>query len=212
MFGIQPIIVVQDHEGDSKIYAFDKASGELVWERARDEGSTWATPLPVEVDGKLQIVTTGIEYIRGYDALSGDLIWQYGVHLTPSSCSSSPVANKTHVFCPAGDARNVLTAIELGHTGDLTDSDAVVWQERKGSPYVPSPLLYGDRVYFLKGNKPILSCYETTAGTPIFAEQRLGKMRDVYASPVAAAGRLSSAGSTRRASCGTCTPSPASAT
>ena len=33
--------------------------------------------------------------------------------------------------------------------GDLTGSSAVAWATDKGTSYVPSPLLYGDTLYFL---------------------------------------------------------------
>jgi len=184
------LIIVRDHEGDSKIIAFNKRTGTVNWETDRAEGTTWATPLPITVDGKVQVVATGFEVIRSYDAMTGGLIWEYGIHLGPSSSTATPVASARNVFCPSGDHRSVLTAIELGRTGDLTDSDAVSWQIREGSPYVPSPLLYEENIYFLKGTKPNLSCYRADTGEPLYIEQRLEGMRDVYASPTGAAGRI----------------------
>jgi outer membrane protein assembly factor BamB len=56
---------------------------------------------------------------------------------------------------------------------------------------VPSPLLYDGVLYFLKGNTAILSAYDAKTGTPHYQASRLdGLTAQVFASPVAAAGRI----------------------
>ena len=52
----------------------------------------------------------------------------------------------------SGFQGNSLLAIHLGRTGDLTGTDAIVWSHKNITPYVPSPLLYGDKLYFFAGN------------------------------------------------------------
>ena len=51
----------------------------------------------------------------------------------------------------------MLQAIQLGRTGDLTGSDAVVWQVDEATPYVPSPILYDGRIYVCSVNNEIIS-------------------------------------------------------
>jgi len=183
---------VQDHLGDSKIYAFDKRTGELRWEKDRDEPSTWATPLSVMVDGALQVITAGPNFIRAYDAITGDIVWQCRDPNPEedSSALASPVAGSGKVYCPSGFLSHTVAAIELGRTGDLSESNAYAWLVTEGAPYVPSLLLYGDRLYFVNNNKPRLSCYKVDTGEPAYADQRLEGIRNLYASPVGAAGRI----------------------
>src|SRR6266566_1735968 len=50
------LIVCWDHEGDSLLYCFDKRSGKERWKIARDEKTSWSTPLVVEHEGKVQVV------------------------------------------------------------------------------------------------------------------------------------------------------------
>jgi hypothetical protein len=57
-------------------------------------------------------------------------------------------------------------------------------------PYVPSPLLYGDRLYFCSGNAAVISCFDVKTGKAIVEGQRLEDVEGVYASPVGAAGRV----------------------
>ena len=81
-------------------------------------------------------------------------------------------------------------AIRLaGAKGDLTETDAIVWSLDRDTPYVPSILVAGDDLYMLKHNKGILTSLDATTGRVHYTE-RLEAVPNVYASPVAAAGRI----------------------
>jgi outer membrane protein assembly factor BamB len=60
----------------------------------------------------------------------------------------------------------------------------------KSTPYVPSPLLYDNRLYFYASNNGVLSCYNAKTGEPIVDAKRIEGLQNVYASPVAADGRV----------------------
>jgi hypothetical protein len=81
-------------------------------------------------------------------------------------------------------------AIPLGSKGDLTGDGKVLWRVTKGTPYVPSPLLYGERLYFTQANSDLLTVLDIKTGLPTVDRQRLPANGDYYASPVAAAGRI----------------------
>src|SRR6185295_5357031 len=70
------LIVNWDHEGESFLYAFDKRTGRQIWKVARDEKTSWATPLVVEVDGKPQVIVSATKRVRGYDLATGALLWE----------------------------------------------------------------------------------------------------------------------------------------
>ena len=59
------LIVCWDHEGNSFLYAFDKHSGKQRWKVARDEKTSWSTPLVVEHEGKPQVVVSATRRVRG---------------------------------------------------------------------------------------------------------------------------------------------------
>jgi len=76
-----------------------------------------------------------------------------------------------------------------GGTGDISDSH-VAWKFQKGLPYVPSPLFYDGRVYFVKDGG-LLSSLDAQTGDAFYAQERLGGAPgNYYASPVAADGRI----------------------
>lgn len=182
------IIVVMDHQGDSAIYALNKNTGEILWKKDRDEATSWATPLALEVEGKIQVITSATNFIRSYDVDDGDIIWQCSGQVR--NVIPSPVAGFGMVFCTSGYRGSSLQAIELGRVGDLSGTDAVKWKINEGTPYVPSPLLYKDKIYVNSVNRAVISCYEAQTGKPVFVQKQLDGMSDMYASPVGVADRI----------------------
>jgi outer membrane protein assembly factor BamB len=182
------LVVNWDHEGDCFIVALDKKTGQTLWRNPREEKTSWSTPLVVQVEGRPQVVTAATRKIRSYDLSTGKLMWECG-GLT-SNVIPTPVAEDNVLYAMSGFRGNSLLAIRLGRTGDLTGTDAIAWTYGKSTPYVPSPLLYGGRLYFFASNNGILSCFEAKSGRPLFAAERLDAIPGVYASPVGASGRV----------------------
>ena len=182
------LVVVMDHEGDSAVYALDKLTGKTLWEKPRDENTSWSTPLAVTVGGKPQVIVSATGAIRSYDVKSGDVVWQCSG--MTGNVVPHPVVGFGMVFCASGFRGNAMLAIELGRTGDLTGSDAVKWQVKEATPYVPSPILYGDKIYVCSTNRAVISCYNAKTGKPNFTGQSLEAVGGIYASPVGAADRI----------------------
>lgn len=182
------LIVVMDHEGQSTIYALDKTSGRTLWQKDRDEMTSWATPLGVEVDGRQQAIVNANSFVRAYDVLTGDVIWRCSGQT--ANVIPSPVLGFGMVFCTSGFRGSALQAIELGRRGDLTGTDAIRWQVKEATPYVPSPILYGDQLYICSVNNAVVSCYHAPTGKAHFVKKRLSGVGGIYASPVGAAGRI----------------------
>ena len=182
------LIINWDHEQDSFIAAFDKKSGEELWRTARDEVTTWATPLVVPVDGKAQVVTAGTTSSRAYDLETGELIWSLaglGLNAIPS-----PIYADGIVYLMTGFNGYVLQAVRLdGAKGDLAGTESVAWTHDRDTSYTPSPLIYDDLLYFVRGNNGVLSCLDRETGEVHYEGQRL-RMRTVYSSPVGVAGRV----------------------
>jgi outer membrane protein assembly factor BamB len=90
----------------------------------------------------------------------------------------------------SGYKGHALLALSLAATGDISNSDAIRWRKDRGTPYIPSPLLYDGRLYFTQSNQAILTCLATKTGEAIIERSRLPGLSNIYASPVAAAGRI----------------------
>jgi outer membrane protein assembly factor BamB len=187
LFG-NTIIVNWDHEGEDFIVALDKATGKELWRQSRDEETSWSTPFFVQHNGQTQVVTSATGKVRSYELVSGQLLWECA-GLGPNAIPT-PVSGHGLLYAMSGYTRPALLAIRLGRTGDLTGTDAIAWRLNKSTPYVSSPLLYGDLIYFFSSRNGILSCFDANSGAAHFLEQRLEALPDVYASPVGAAGRV----------------------
>lgn len=84
--------------------------------------------------------------------------------------------------------RSVMVAVRGGGRGDITKSH-VLWEQTRGLPYVASPLVYRDRVYFVKKGG-FLSCVDLKTGEDVFETQRLGVGGEYYATPVGVGDRI----------------------
>jgi outer membrane protein assembly factor BamB len=183
----ESLVQVYDHEGDSFVVCLDKATGEERWRAARDEPSTWATPLILEYEGVVQVITPGTTAVRAYDLATGEVLWSCsGLGTNPIPV---PVRNGDDVLVMTGHRNPRLMAIRLGGAGDLTDGDHVLWSTTKGTSYTPSPVLHEGRLYCLM-DRGFMSCYDAATGEGLYVEGRLPRGSQFKASPVGADGHL----------------------
>jgi outer membrane protein assembly factor BamB len=177
-----------DQEVNSALICLDAHTGKTRWKTDRDEKSSWNTPLVVEHKGKWQVVVNGTNRVRGYDFETGKELWQCGgmtVNAIPSI-----IAGKDVVYCMSGYKGSLAAAVSLDASGDVTDSDRVLWRHGKGTPYVSSAVLVGDRLWFTEGLSALLTTLDVKTGKPVIEREPLRALRTLYASPVAAAGRI----------------------
>ena len=183
------VVIVWDHQGESFIVALDKRTGKELWRTKRDEIDSWATPVVVEANGKAQVITSGMRRVRSYDLETGSVVWETaGLTMNPIP---SPVYADGIVYLMSGFRGNSLKAVRVADAkGDITGTPAIIWSFDRDTPYVPSPLLYDNVLYFLKGNTGVLSAFEAKSGKPLYQVQRLEGAPNVFASPVGADGRV----------------------
>jgi outer membrane protein assembly factor BamB len=182
------LFYVWDHQKGSFI-ARHKRTGDELWRVARDEIDTWATPLVVEHGGATHVIVPGMNRIRSYDASTGQVLWETaGLTMNPIP---SPVYADGMVFLTSGFRGNSLKAIRLDAAkGDITNTPALAWTLDRDTPYVPSPLLYQGILYYLKTNNGLLTAVDAKTGKPHYQVQRIEGVPNVFASPVAAGGRI----------------------
>jgi outer membrane protein assembly factor BamB len=183
------LLVNWDHEGQSFLVALDAATGEVKWQVDREEPTSWSTPLIVPGNDRTQVIVSASNRVRSYDVENGQLIWQCGGLTT--NVIASPVATSDAAICMSWYGQASVLALPLDASGDLTDSDRLAWRYDQMAPYCPSPLLLDNRLYFLHANSNVFACLDAANGKPLAPPRRLAKIDgDVYASPVAAGGRI----------------------
>ena len=184
------LVINWDHEGESCVVGRGAPTGKQRWRGGRaGVVSTWATPLIVTHDGKQQVVIPATGRSRGYDLKTGKELWSVAgmtVNTIPT-----PVHRKGVVYLASGYGGTMLQAIDLTvANGPLEETNALSWVYERDTPYVPSMLLYDNSLYFFKHFKNILSVLDATTGKPLRPLERLKTIGSVWASPIAAAGRI----------------------
>jgi len=184
------LIICWDHEAGSFLYALDKRTGKILWKVPRDEKTSWSTPLVVQYEGKSQVIVSATKRVRGYDLATGAQLWECA-GLT-DNVVSSPVFYKGIVIAGNSYYSQAMVAIRLaGAKGDISGTDHVAWKLNRLTPYVSSPLLYDDTLYFLRHNQNVLSRLDPVTGKPRGEPLRLEGFNDfIFSSPVGAAGRI----------------------
>lgn len=171
-----------DHEGESFLTALDTKTGNEVWRAARDEGTSWATPLVVEVNGKPQVVTCATNQVRAYDAETGEVIW------TTTGLTRNVIPNPVYkdgiLYVMSGFRGSALQAIDISRAkGDISTSDVIVWRYDQDTPYTPNPLLMNGKLWFLRVNNGFLTCLDAKTGAVHYSKEKLEGISTLYSSP-----------------------------
>jgi outer membrane protein assembly factor BamB len=187
------LVVTWDHEAGSFITVLDKKTGKEIWKMDRDEGTSWASPLVVEVNGKPQVVTAATKKVRSYDLETGNIIWEC-TGLT-RNVIPNPVYGDGILYVMSGYRGNALFAIDIKRaTGDITGTDVILWSYAQDTPYTPSPVLMDGLLYFLRANNGELTCLDAKTGAVKYAKQKVTGITNTYSSPTGAPGLIYVAG------------------
>lgn len=185
------VIIYQDHRGSSVarsfVAAFDKSTGRTIWWKDRQENTGWGSPIAIRAGERDEIIVSSQKRVYAYDPNSGEELWSCGGNL--SEVIPTPVVGHDLLFCSSGRSGPTL-AIRPGGAADVTETH-VVWKSHKGSPFVPSPLLYGDYLYMVNDMLGIATCYEAKTGKLMW-QGRMGEaQREGFsASPVGVEGKV----------------------
>lgn len=183
------IFILWDHEKDSWLYCLDKNSGEEIWKVARDEGTSWSTPLVIEANGKTQVITSASNATRSNDYETGKLLW---------SCSGLtgnvipvPMVDKGILYVMSGFRGSAMQAIDLSKaSGDISGTEAIVWEFNQDTPYTPCAVLMDGKLYFLRANNGFLSCLNAADGSVVYSKEKIESISTLFSSPTGAPGLL----------------------
>lgn len=177
------LVQVCDQESNSFVVALDRRTGKELWRAAREEPSTWATPLVTKVGDALQVVTGGTRKVRAYAPADGKLLWEcagLGLNVIPAL-----MRHEDLVLTMSGYRDPKLMAIRLGKSGDLSGTDAVAWSATKGCAYTASAVLH-DGLYYTVTDRGLISCFDAASGEVHYLEERLPRGSQLKSSPIAA--------------------------
>jgi outer membrane protein assembly factor BamB len=173
----------------SFIVGLDRETGRQVWKVERGEKisrRSWATPLLVDANGRMELIASGADAVVAYDPDSGKEL--YRTDGTRSHPIPSFVAGHGLVFVTAGSGAKVAFAFRPGASGEV-DGSRIAWRYNKGTAYVASPILYGDHLYLLSDGG-IVTCLDAKSGSVVYEGGRVPVPATFRASPVAFDGKI----------------------
>jgi outer membrane protein assembly factor BamB len=183
------LVINWDHEEGSFLVVLDTQTGKDRWRKPRQEDTSWSSPIVIEHEGRKQVIVCGTNRVRGYDLKSGQVLWECGG--MSSNVVATPVFANGILYVGSSYEKKVLIAIDLkSASGDLTGTKHVLWTRTRGTPYVPSMLLYDDALYFLTHYQNVLTRVDGPNGKDAPGAIRLGALGNIYSSPVAANGNI----------------------
>lgn len=186
------VIVQADGHKQSFIAAFNLKDGKQAWRVERNEITSWTTPTIYQGKDRVELIANGGRYIRGYDPLTGKELWRFADNNTEVKMQAPLVAHDLIYITGGYPPGRAMYAFRPGAVGDISlksgeEKNAfLAWTNSKGSPYTPTPIIYGDLLYVVADNG-VLSAFDAKTGQNIY-QQRLPT--SFSASPVAADGKL----------------------
>ena len=177
------------------VVALDKNTGEIRWKKKREHigedrltgksnvPMSYTTPLLAEINGTIQLLSSGADSIVSYNPRNGEEYWWF--RYDGYSNVPRPVVGKGLVFISSGYDRPEFYAVKVDGTGDVTESH-LGWNMKKAAPLNPSPLLVGDELY-LVDDDGIATCLDAVTGTQHW-QRRIGG--NFSASPTLADGKI----------------------
>lgn len=164
------------------VLAVDTKTGKTAWRGKRD-ASRVGHVTPIVVNGGQQIVSAAGDQVAGFDTKTGARVWS--VYSQGEGVTPTPALGDGIIYTSSGFEEPTIRAIQLGGSGDVTDTH-ILWEQKKGVPAMPSPLLVGPHLYTITRDN-ILYCIRATDGTPVWNKRLTGTHS---ASPLYADGKI----------------------
>lgn len=172
-------VVIATPGGDeATIVGLSKSTGELVWKSAIPEmEAAYASAVKADVAGRTQYVQFLSRGLVGVDAMSGDLLWQYG-HTAQGSMANipTPVVKGDLIYSASGKGGGGLVKI-------VANGDKLAAEEVYFEPQLPRAIggsvLVGDHLYGASSDS--LMCVEFATGEVVWRDRSIGAAGICYA-------------------------------
>ena len=170
------VIVQYDTGKGGRMLAINTENGKTIWDIKRPNLISWSSPILVEVEGKMQIVTSADPYVAGYDLETGDEIWK--IEAMMGEVAPSPAYYNELIY--ATNEYAILAAI------DPTAGPSIVWQDDEYLAEVSSPVAANGLLY-IATSYGVLVGYDAMTGEKYWEHEF---NNGFYSSPMVADGKV----------------------
>lgn len=195
---VDGVLVVVASDEDDAIYGLEPTTGKEIWKVQKPElENVWNTPIVAGEKENRQLLISVPKKIWALEPTTGKLRWHSTNGVDAPSVSTSLVMDDNTVIAMGGRSRTC-TALKVGGSGDVTDSNTV-WTGRAISSIV-TPVAYKGHLYCIA--RGIATCADAKTGKTVFQERvpqpksvanqapRRGPSGMDYSSPIVVAGKI----------------------
>jgi outer membrane protein assembly factor BamB len=186
------VIFADDQDGSARLFALNASDGSEAWSKDRTAyRACYSTPFLIErSDGTVDLIVGSTDGVTSYDPKNGSVHWKYTWKFDnkPLRTVASPIFTQDMIFACSGDGDGSRHAIAIKADGkDDVTRTALVWENKKSLPYVPTLLAKGEHIYSVS-DKGIAGCYLARTGEEVWTARLAGG--DVSASPIMIDGKI----------------------
>lgn len=161
-----------DGKSGPSLIAFNKTSGEQVWQSGHDNAS-YCTPELADLAEQRQIIIVNVLTVSAHDPADGQLLWEYswpGQSVPAKASQPVPLAGDRLLLTAGYGLGAVLLKVEADSEGRL--SPAEIWKSKKMKPQFANVVLHDGFIYGLDDG--VLACVELASGERKWRTGRYG--------------------------------------
>src|SRR5262249_25234767 len=162
----------------AEFMCFDAQSGKKVWSAPRTAfRSCYTSPyIRSDAKGETEIVIASTAGMTAYEPGTGKVDWEWQwFHVgqqKPLRNVGSPDRGRGVIFAIAGDGDGSRHMVAVPPPGESSSEAKLAWEHKskKGTPYVPCPVVKGDHVYCVN-DYGFAICAEAKTGKMVYNER-----------------------------------------
>lgn len=179
----ETVILLSDNQEEPALVALARSDGHVVWQTERPHSDNSGSPIIGRIAERDQLLINGARALNSYDPATGRELW----HFTHGcDVAANTIAfDKECVYASGNVPEKIVVGVRADGGGDVTDTH-VLWNLNRSNPYVPSPLVVGDRLITVLDNGTVF-CRDAKTGEELWKGRLSGNF---FASPVFAGGHV----------------------
>lgn len=147
------LFVQYDHDGKSRLTAFNISNGKKMWNKKREVEASWSSPVLITSGMQDQLVLTAAAFIGAYDPETGDLLWRMD-EVVEGEIGPSPAFYLDKLY-PANQY-SVLACVDVKNR-------KILWEFEENIPDASSPAAYNG-LLILPTGYGMVSCLDADTG------------------------------------------------
>lgn len=126
--------------------------------------------------------------LRAFDPANGSELWRCAGSQPPRYICPSPIVHDGIVYATHG-YHGPFSAVRPGGNGDVSESHRI-WVRPKVSSNVSSPVFHDGYLFSVHADDGVVSCVDAANGEVVYRERLQPSSGRIYASPLAADGKI----------------------